>query len=194
MNFIGAKNYIIGHLQEGLSQDLYFHSFEHSLDVLHSATLLNRMEKMDEKESVLIETAAIYHDAGMIRTYMNHELESAKLAREVLPLFDYTPEEIEQVESLIMVTTMPQFAKTKPEMVLCDADLDVLGREDFFISSFQLQLEWKIFGVMDTTLAEWIRFEIDFMEKHQYFTPSAIKLRDGQKQKNIQTFKDLLKI
>ena len=109
-------------------------------------------------------------------------------------MFDYSPQEIEQVESLIMVTTMPQYAKTKQEMVLCDADLDVLGREDFFITSFQLQLEWKIFGVMDSTLREWIKFEIDFLENHKYYTASAIKLREEQKQKNLKAFKDLIKI
>lgn len=194
MNFIGAKNYIIEHLQENLSLNLYFHSFEHSLDVLYSAILLNRLEKMDEEDSMLIETAAIYHDAGMIRTYKDHETVSAQMAREILPMFDYSPREIEKVESLIMVTTMPQFAKTKPEMVLCDADLDILGREDFFISSFQLQLEWKIFGVMDSTLEEWIRFEIKFLENHNYFTSSAIKLRSEQKKKNLKAFRDLLKI
>ena len=194
MNFAGAKNYIIDHLQEGLPRNLYFHCLEHSIDVLHAANLLNRLEKMNEKDSILIETAAIYHDAGMIRKYMDHEAESAQLAREVLPLFDYTQEEIEQVASLIMVTTMPQFAQTQQEKVICDADLDGLGREDFFITSFQLQLEWKLYCVMDTTLAEWIKYEIDFLENHRYFTPSAIRLKNEQKKKNLQTFKDLLAI
>jgi hypothetical protein len=89
---------------------------------------------------------------------------------------------------------MPQTANTKLEKILCDADLDVLGREDFFITSFQLQLEWKLYGFMNSTMAEWIRFEIEFLEKHKYFTSSAIKLREVQKQKNIQALKDLLKI
>jgi predicted metal-dependent HD superfamily phosphohydrolase len=149
---------------------------------------------MDEKESALIETAAIYHDAGMIRTYLDHETASAQLAREILPDFEYSQSEIEQVASLIMVTTMPQYARTKQEKVLCDADLDVLGREDFFISSFQLQLEWKIYGVKDSTLSEWIRFEIDFLENHKYYTSSAFNLRNEQKGKNLKAFKDLLKI
>ena len=194
MNFVGAKNYIIDRLQQELPPNLYFHCFEHSLDVLHSAMRLNRLENMDETKSALIETAAIYHDAGMIRTYLDHETASARLAREILPDFEYSPSEIEQVASLIMVTTMPQYARTKQEKVLCDADLDVLGREDFFISSFQLQLEWKIYGVMDSTLSEWIRFEIDFLENHKYYTTSAFKLRNEQKGKNLIAFKDLLKI
>jgi predicted metal-dependent HD superfamily phosphohydrolase len=194
MNFLGAKKYIVNRLQKELSPNLYFHSLDHSMDVLHSACHLNCMEELKEPDSVLIETAAIYHDAGMIITYLDHESASAQMAREFLPQFEYSPREIEIVESLIMVTTMPHFANTKLEKVICDADLDALGREDFFISSFQLQLEWKLYGIMNTTLAEWLRFEIDFMEKHHYFTSSAIYLREMQKQKNIKAFKDLLKI
>jgi predicted metal-dependent HD superfamily phosphohydrolase len=194
MDFLGAKNHIVNRLQKELSPNLYFHSLDHSLDVLHSACRLNCMEELNETDSVLIETAAIYHDSGMIITYLNHEAASAKLAREVLPQFEYSPKEIEIIESLIMVTTMPQSAYSKLEKIICDADLDALGREDFFITSFQLQLEWKLYGIMNPTLAEWIRFEIDFMEKHNYFTSSAINIREKQKQKNIKTFKELLKI
>jgi uncharacterized protein len=194
MNFLGAKNYIFNRLQKELSPNLYFHSLDHSLDVLRSACRLNCMEGLNETDSILIETAAIYHDSGMITTYLDHETASAKLAREVLPQFEYLPQEIEIIESLIMVTTMPQSANTKLEKVICDADLDALGREDFFITSFQLQLEWKLYGILNSTLAEWIRFEIDFMEKHNYYTSSAINLREVQKQKNIKVFKDLLKI
>jgi uncharacterized protein len=192
MNFLGAKNYIVNRLQKELSPNLHYHSFDHSLDVLHSACRLDCMEELNETDSVLIETAAIYHDSGMIITYLDHEAASAKLAREVLPGFEYSPQEIEIIESLIMVTTMPQAATTKLEKIICDADLDALGREDFLITSFQLQLEWKLYGIMNSTLAEWIRYEIDFMEKHHYFTSSAIKIRNVQKQKNIKALKDLL--
>jgi predicted metal-dependent HD superfamily phosphohydrolase len=193
MDFLGAKNYIVDRLQKELSPNLYFHSLDHSLDVLRSACHLNCLEELNKTDSVLIETAAIYHDAGMITTYLDHESVSAKLAKEILPKYDYSPQEIEIIESLIMVTTMPQSANTQLEKVICDADLDALGREDFFITSFQLQLEWKLYGIMNSTLSDWIRFEIDFMENHHFFTSSAIHLRENQKQKNLQALRDLLK-
>jgi len=194
MDFPSAKNYIVSRLQKELSPNLHFHSYDHSLDVLKSAYRLHCMEGIREPDSLLIETAAIYHDSGMIITYLEHEAASAKIVREVLPQFDYTPKEIEVIESLIMVTTMPQSARSKLEKVICDADLDALGREDFFITSFQLHLEWKLYGIMNASLEEWIRFEIDFMENHRYFTRAAIKLREAQKQKNIKAYKDLLKL
>jgi uncharacterized protein len=194
MDFLAAKNYIVTRLQKELSPNLHFHSHDHSLDVLKSACRLHCMEGIREPDSLLIETAAIYHDAGMINTYLEHELASVIIAREVLPRFEYTPSEIDIIDSLIMVTTMPQSARSRLEKVICDADLDALGREDFFITSFQLHLEWKLYGIMNATIEEWIRYEIDFMEKHRYFTRSAIKLREAQKQKNIKAYKDLLKL
>jgi len=146
MNFPGAKNYIVNRLQKELSPNLYFHSYDHSLDVLHSACRLNCMEGMNETDSALIETAALYHDAGMTITYLNHEAASAKLARIVLPQFDYAPGEIEIIESLIMVTTMPQSANTSLEKVICDADLDYLGRDDFFKAIIDFQKRIRRFG------------------------------------------------
>ena len=85
MDFLGAKNYNVNRLQKELSPNLYFHSLDHSLDVLRSACHLNCLEELNETESLLIETAAVYHDAGMIITYLNHEAVSAQLAREILP-------------------------------------------------------------------------------------------------------------
>ena len=71
------------------------------------------MEELKEPDSVLIETAAIYHDAGMIITYLDHESASAQMAREILPQFEYSPREIEIVESLIMVNNNASFCQYK---------------------------------------------------------------------------------
>ena len=192
MNFPAAKNYIIGRLEKELHKDLYYHRVEHTLDIHSAAIRLIEMEKTDPHSGKLIETAALFHDAGMIITYREHELASIEIVRQILPGFGYSDEDIEEIASMILVTQMPQGATTPNQMILCDADLDSLGREDFFIISFQLQLEWKLFKIMDTTIAEWIKFEIGFLENHKYYTSSARKLRDSRKSKNLLELKNLL--
>jgi predicted metal-dependent HD superfamily phosphohydrolase len=193
MNFIAAKNYIAGRLEKELSSNLHYHRIEHTFDIHRAALQLMVMENTDPYSAKLIETATFYHDAGMITSYQDHELVSVDLARKILPEFDYSDQEIEEISALILVTQMPQAAITQNEMIICDADLDALGREDFFITSLQLQLEWKLYGVMDTTIMEWFKFEIDFMEKHNYYTSSARKLRDVQKRRNLIELKDLIR-
>ena len=153
MDFAGARDYIIARMKKELSPLLTYHTVDHTLDMHRSAIRLMEMERFeDEHERVLIETAAIYHDAGMMISYNDHETQSVLIAGEMLPAFGYSREDIDEVAGLILVTRLPQMPTTLPERILCDADLDSLGRDDFFIESFRLQLEWKLNGIAMTTL------------------------------------------
>lgn len=65
----------------------------------------------------------------------------------ILKLFNYSSGQITAICDLILLTRMPQMASSALGNILCDADLVYLGRDDFFINSFHLKLEWQLFGV-----------------------------------------------
>ncbi|MCK9612757.1 MAG: hypothetical protein PHR81_00260 [Bacteroidales bacterium] len=46
-----------------------------------------------------------------------------------------------------MATKIPTKLKNKLEKLLCDADLDYLGREDYMEISNRLRREWDVFGI-----------------------------------------------
>ncbi len=192
MNFTGARDYILDRLKNELSPNLFYHNLDHTLDVLKATTRLAGMEMLDNHSLQLLETAALYHDAGMILTYQNHEDESIHIASEALPRFGYTIEETGDVSRLIAVTRLPHEPSDLPERIICDADMDSLGREDYFIQAFRLHLEWRIFGIMDVSLTEWFRLQVKFLEKHDYFTAPAQSIRREQKAKNLLEMKALL--
>jgi uncharacterized protein len=193
MDFAGASNHIIDRLRKELSPSLTYHTVRHTLDMHRSVVRLMDMEKITDKtERLLLETAAIYHDAGMLVSYRDHEAQSVLIAKDVLPRYGYTQDEISQIERLVLVTKLPQKPVSLREKILCDADLDSLGRDDFFIESFQLQLEWKLNNIRQTTLEEWLRFEVGFFNDHEYFTESGKKLRQEQKMRNLKEITDLL--
>ncbi len=193
MDFAGARDYIIDRMRKELNPSLTYHTIEHTLDMHHAAIRLMEMEHFDdEHERLLIETAAIYHDAGMMISYNDHETQSVLIAGEMLPTFGYSLEDIDEVAGLILVTKLPQMPTTLPEQILCDADLDSLGRDDFFLESFKLQLEWKLNGIAVTTLEEWLRFEVKFFTGHEYFTKSGRELRQEQKRKNFLEITNIL--
>ncbi len=192
MEFEGAKEYILSRLARELDPTLYYHSIHHTQDVYEAAVRIAGMESITGNELCHLHTAALFHDAGMLVGYENHEEVSAALAREVLPSFRYSEKDIAVVTGLINVTRLPQNAKTKLEEIICDADLDYLGREDFFIHSFQLRLEWELHGVIKTTLAEWLAVQVRFLSGHSYYTKSAIALRNELKQKNLNEIQALL--
>ena len=185
MDFEGAKAFIIEKLGKELNPAYSYHCIGHTLDVYTASLRLIEMEGISRKESDLIEIASLYHDSGMLVTYKDHETASVELASRFLPGFGYTPDEINLISSLIMVTRLPQKASTLNEQVMCDADLDYLGRDDFFIHSFELQNEWNVCGIRKTNLSEWLDIQISFLSEHQYFTKSASILRNKKKSDNL---------
>ena len=185
MDFQGAKSFIVDKLRKELDPAYTYHCIGHTLDV-HAATLsLVGMEGIPEEEARLMEIAALYHDSGMLVKYVDHETASVGLASRFLPEFGFNKEEITVISGLIMVTRLPQKASSIAEQVICDADLDYLGREDFFIHAFELQHEWNHFGIRKTNLASWLDIQIKFLSEHDYFTKSATLLRSRRKTENL---------
>ena len=192
MKFNEAKDFILKELKEKLSIDLFYHSIEHTLDVYEAATKYARMEDVNEHDQILIRTAALFHDAGMLRTYKYHEDMSAQIAHEVLPGFDYAKDDIDHICDMILTTKLPQSATKITEKILCDSDLDYLGRTDFFMIAMTLQHEWNILKFNETTLLEWYELQINFITKHQFYTHSAKTLRQDQKKINLDQVIQLL--
>jgi len=189
MDFSVASGYIIHRLQRELNPALSYHCVEHTIDVLDATRRLADSEKIGPHDQALLETAALFHDAGMIIQYKDHESVSVDLAREFLPGFGYSTSEVEEIASLIMVTKLPQRPYNHVEQIICDADLDYLGRDDFFINSFKLRLEWQTNGIINTSLPEWFDIQIQFLQEHRYFTNSAILLRNEKKHNHLEAIK-----
>jgi predicted metal-dependent HD superfamily phosphohydrolase len=191
MDFEGAKSYILKALEE-LNPKLYYHDLSHTHDVLNSAERIARLENVSDSEAVLLKTAALYHDSGMLRTYNGHEEAACQIVSEVLPGFGYSNDQTAHICRMIMTTKLPQSASGKLEQIICDADLDYLGREDFFMISHRLKLEWNIQNIYVTTLKQWYELQVQFLESHTYFTKSAIDTRKAGKQQNLEQIKELI--
>lgn len=190
MQFQKAENFISQLLKSGLPAGLYYHSYEHTFDVLNAATTLAHEEGItDTEEFVLLKTAALFHDCGFIHVYKNHEEEGCKIAMEILPTFDYSPEQVEIICKLIMKTKYGSQPETLLEKILCDADLDYLGRDDFEIISERLHKELTELDKIKN-VTEWNRLQIQFLQSHRYYTPSAHKKRDAKKAEQLQKLKE----
>lgn len=193
MDLQGIKTYIVKRFNQELNSGLYYHNLEHTLDVHASVCRICDMEQIDPFYRNCLEAAALFHDSGMMVTYAKHEEASVRIASEVLGSFGFSDAAIDLVSSLIMVTKLPQFPSTFYEQILCDADLDYLGREDYLIHAFKLRLEWQVQNIRITTLKEWFDIQIQFLGSHHYFTNSAIKTRKDRKQFNLEEIKQLLR-
>ena len=132
----------------------------------------------------MLKTAALYHDAGFIMQYADNEGLAATLAGESLAQFGYTRAQIEAVQAMIQATRMPQRPQGLLQALLCDADLDSLGREDFLETSHNLRQELEAHGI-PIPLRDWYTRQLELISTHRYFTEAARSLRDAGKQQNI---------
>lgn len=172
---------------------LYYHSAEHVQDVYEAAEMLAKHEGISVYETKLLLTAARYHDAGFLKGSQDHEEESCRIAQANLPGYGYHEEEISRICGMIMATKLPQTPKNHLEEILADADLDYLGRDDFFTIGNKLFQELSGFGVISTE-EDWNKLQVRFLESHHYFTPTAIQLRQEKKQAHLALIKEKLKL
>ena len=192
MDFERAVQYVLARLENELSPHLLYHGIEHTLDdVVPAVKRLADMEGVQGESLTLLLTAAWFHDLGFIVQSANHELISVEITQKELPNYHYTPDQIKIVEGAILATIVPQNPKSKFEQLLSDADLDVLGREDFFARNIALRKELANFG-REFSDEVWLTSQINFVEGHRYFSTSARMLRDEQKKKNIDALRQAL--
>jgi hypothetical protein len=193
MQFNKAGKFILNKLAKELPGHLSYHSVEHIKDVYDSALQIGTQEKISDYDMKLVLTAAWYHDSGFLKAVNDHEEESCRIARDTLPGFGYTSKEIDCICNMIMATKIPQVPKNHLEEILADADLDYLGRDDFFTIGNKLFSELSVFGFLNNE-EEWNRLQVRFLENHHYFTQTAINKRQSKKEEHLQEIKQKLKL
>jgi predicted metal-dependent HD superfamily phosphohydrolase len=189
--------YIRNLFKDELPESIKYHDADHTLHptkgVVAVANRLAVQEKVPEKDRELVVTAAYFHDAGFIREYVKNEPIAARMAGRILKLIGYDPEEIRTIQSLILATDPNIQPKTHLEKIIRDADLDNLGREDFFEMDEKLrQGELSKGGEVNNDSA-WRKRTIEFMENHEYYTESQRIVRNPGKKRNLEKLLHLLK-
>jgi predicted metal-dependent HD superfamily phosphohydrolase len=191
MYYQKAVEYAFRKLREELPEKLYYHGIHHTIDVCQVVDDLAFCEQVTGEDLILLSTAAVYHDIGFTVQYQNNEPVAASIARESLPEFAYTPRQIDIISHIILATRIPQKPTTLLEEIMCDADLDYLGREDFPEIAKTLQQEWMEFGLINSE-EEWNCKQVSFFQQHQYFTRTAREKRELTKNKHLQKLQKML--
>jgi uncharacterized protein len=171
---------------EGLSSHLTYHNVGHTLDVLKQCVVIAKEEGITSKEDLmLLQVSALYHDVGFLEAYDGHEERSCQIATKELGKYGLTPDQIEKVCGMIRCTKIPQSPANVLEKIICDADLDYLGRPDFYTIGDGLFREFKHQGIIKNEL-EWNQLQVRFLEKHHYYTKSCIDKREKVKQRHLE--------
>jgi class 3 adenylate cyclase len=191
IQFTDIQEMILDKLEMDLPGYLFYHNVKHTVDVVTEVELIGWAEGCSDEEILLLKTAALFHDAGHTIAYDNHEFYGTEIAKKILPDYNYTSKQIECICSLIMSTKLPPRPTNLLENIMCDSDLDYLGRSDFIPVSNTLYEELKAQNKMGS-LNDWNKIQVKFISGHQYFTKTARSLREVNKQLQIERIQSLI--
>ncbi len=183
------------HIQEILNASmpkLPYHNTAHVVDVLATSQLIAKDQKISTDDVKLLRLAALLHDIGFIQSGKEHEATGAAMARTLLPEFGLPPSDIDIIANMILATHLPQSPKTLLEKILCDADLDYLGRDDFYEIGGRLFVELKEQEVVETE-REWNIMQRTFLQSHRYHTSFGQSNREPRKLERLQEISAKLK-
>lgn len=189
INFEQVRERIMGILEGQINGTLSYHNVNHTREVLSNLERIAGEEGVtDDRTLLLMKLAALFHDTGFIYVYKDHEEKSFEFARKELKDYNISKEEMDIIGGMIMATKIPQNPKNHMEQIICDADLDYLGRDDFDRISENLKKEVLLFGIAQSE-SEWEERQINFIESHRYFTESCRRNRDPKKLERLNLLK-----
>jgi predicted metal-dependent HD superfamily phosphohydrolase len=180
MQFEELYHHVYQIFLRSLPSNLFYHNWNHTIVVVANIEEIAKEEKLNENNLILLKTAALLHDIGFIKKYDNNEDIACDISKEILPNFGYSQNEVVTICDTILATKFGFVPNNILHKIICDADLDYLGRGNFESLSFMLFKEKQAFGEVNS-LKEWDEMQIKFISQHQYHTNYAIKNRHNQK-------------
>ena len=165
----------------------YYHSYNHAIEVMERSIYLWEKESLEKNEIEMIAIAWLFHDTGFIIQYDKNEPIWAKIAQNYLKSILYDRDKIKIIERLILATN-PEYKNPKDiyEKIIKDADMDNLGRKDFFEKGHSLKREIEIIKNIKIRDPNWNHWQVDLLKEHQFETQTQKTERDYVKGKNLE--------
>ena len=194
------RRHVENRLRRELPGALHYHGAHHTLtDVVPAVERLCDGEGIRGKDRDILLAAALFHDTGFIEAYNANEPIGARIAADTLPLYGFSHAEVLKVRSLILATEMREVdgvwrqvpGEDPLKRILCDADLDNLGRTDFFQVSDSLRRELSEQGTEFSEL-EWLTRQVLFASQQEWFTDSQRTARQAGKEANLASLRKAL--
>lgn len=185
----GLRSFILTKLKSELSENLLYHSHEHTLSVEKAIIKYAELEMLPEHERFLLRTAALFHDSGFLYQYDANEAIGVQIFQRYAKQYGYTQEDIEAISAIILSTSYNGTPENHMEAIMRDADLDYLGRIDYHVTAKKLFDEMALRGRVMSEI-EQVDMQIDYLENHhEYYTTSAQNLRKPGKLRRIKELK-----
>ena len=184
------EHYVTG-LYETLQDDtLAFHNLKHTESVVDRTKEIAGHYHVNEKEMLILYTAAWFHDTGYLFTEpAKHEEMSAEVMRKFMLDHTNDTELINEIEQCIMATKSPRNPTNILQQIICDADTYNLGTKEFKATNKRVRQEVKLKSGEADKL-EFAKNTIKMLEQHEFYTAYCKDLLSATKELNMKKLKN----
>ncbi len=169
-----AQTYVSDLFLNKINKSIRFHTLQHTQEVVAACEKMAIHYQLNDDDRFVLAMAAWFHDTGYSGGQaQDHENLSIQIVKDFLATHNIGHEITEKIIDCINATRMPQNPAHLIEQIICDADLFHLGTADYKEKKRLLLEELNGFGGMSISKKEWRKMNIDFLEKHKYFTSYA---------------------
>lgn len=165
---IKLQEYVSAHMI-----DRPYHNYKHALDATAAYQSIGHSEKLTSEQLFIGSSAMIAHDLISMPGNKYNEEQTIEEVRRLAPRFGYNSYEVSEMSKIIYATKVGVEPSSLLEMIAKDADLDNLGRREFFERSEALRQE---FGVKNRLA--WWQDSLNFLMQHRYYSETAKSLRN----------------
>ncbi len=184
-----VEAYATNFITEQVPKEYAYHDVQHTINVVEAVREIGQLKGLSQKDMILLELAAWFHDTGYDKGAVEHEERGVKYATEYLSKTSFPPEDLEKINNAIRATKLPHAPKSDLEKVICDADLSHLGKTNYWDRCGRVRQELTLTKNLTMSEQEWIDFEMKFITEHQYQTEAAQELYGKLKNKHIKQLK-----
>lgn len=163
-----------------------FHNIHHVRVVVQKCQELAQAYQLDPQTTDELTIAAWFHDVGYVHGSEVHEWRSGKICEVFLKIYGWDKPSLQRIMALIQATKYPGRPKTQAEEILCDADLYHLASDDYTHWARRLYKELNEQQGETLSKRDWINTNIEFLQRHRYFTGYAASHWEPAKRKNLE--------
>jgi predicted metal-dependent HD superfamily phosphohydrolase len=168
---------------------IVYHNIEHIRSVVEKANEIAAHYELSEKDIVILNIAAWFHDVGHLFTDpSSHEQKSVELMKEWLAEKGENTALADETEKTILATKFSTPPKGLMQEIIKDADTFHFGTAEFKRMDKLLKNE-MVLRNQGTIVKDWKKNTLFFLESHQYYTSYCKDLLDVGKQKNLAKLK-----
>lgn len=194
IDFYRMRQYVLHLLKTSLPEEMIYHSIGRTLKIDRIVKEYAKLEALTKRDTLLLRTAALYHDIGFIVDAKENEQYAILIARNTLVNYGYLPEDIECVCKLIWITSRKEAPNSLLEKLICDANSDYIGRSDYHVVAKTLRKELILLNASNMSELEWIDYQLNYLQyEHRYYTDLAKNLRGKGKNRRIEELKQMRK-